>query len=160
MVGGDARCDGTTKKRQQQEARRWSYQEEIEDKERIKMEEEEEKRRRDENLIRAESSSETKRKQSVERKAEIRVIKTTGIKEQESRKKIEIDVPIGAEAIQEQEKRPRKMKRPTWKIKMEIKNKTGQIPVFHEIFLIFEIGHSDFKYISKNQNQGTQRFSL
>ena len=52
------------------------------------------------------------------------------------------------------------MKRPTWKIKMEIKNKTGQIPVFDEIFLIFEIGHSDFKYISKTQNQGTQRFSL
>ena len=96
----------------------------------------------------------------VEEKTGIRVTKTNGIKEQESRKKIEIDVPIGAEAIQEQEKRPRKMKRPTWKIKMEIKNKTGQIPVFHEIFLIFEIGHSDFKYISKTQNQGTQRFSL
>ena len=54
-------------------------------------------------------------------------MKTTDINEQESRKKIEIDVPIGAEAIQKQEKRPRKMKRPTQKIKMEIENKTGQI---------------------------------
>ena len=74
-------------------------------------------------------------------------MKNTNISWKESRKKIEIDVPIGAEAIQEQEKRPRKMKRPTWKIKMEIKNKTGQIPVFHEIFLIFEIGHSDFIHL-------------
>ena len=52
------------------------------------------------------------------------------------------------------------MKRPTWKIKMEIKNKTDQIPVFHEIFLIFEIGHSDFKYIFETQNQGPHRFSF
>ena len=49
----------------------------------------------------------------VERKAGIRVTKTNGIKEQESRKKIEIDVPIGTKAIQDQDKRPRRMKRPT-----------------------------------------------
>ena len=54
-------------------------------------------------------------------------MKNTNISWKESRKKIEIDVPIGAEAIQEQVKRPRKMKRPTWKIKIEIENKTGQL---------------------------------
>ena len=55
-------------------------------------------------------------------------MKNTNISWKESEKKIEIDVPIGAEAIQKQEKRPRKMKRPTWKIKMETKNKRAGFP--------------------------------
>ena len=54
-------------------------------------------------------------------------VKNTNISWKESRKKIEIDVPIGTKAIQDQDKRPRRMKRPTWKIKIEIENKTGQL---------------------------------